>query len=207
MIIPPLSDKRRIEIANHLRRLGASDSFLGLCRVLKCGGIALASVAPTAKGRSFELAMEANNVPRTFREFGLAEDVARWMRRWDELDYSVPLTTKDQTFLISRHWWMCYSEWEQDVPRERWPEIQRLAARVGANPIRIALAHLFEVAVSLESARVVNAMAAHCGMSTRQLCQILGPCDSPPQDFDDDNVKSNDSHGFNSWRYAGARSA
>ena len=176
MTTPQIPMQRRIDIADQLSRLGNCPSFLFFCRVLSAGGISLESLPPAVHGKARVLAMQANKVPRTFREFGLDEEVARWMRRWDGLDYSVPLTTEDQAFLVARWILMFYSGIDQDVPRERWPALRDLTARIGVDFASVAIMYFLEELVTPEAAEAVEKIVTHAGVTMAELRWILGPC-------------------------------
>jgi hypothetical protein len=175
MTAPQIPMQRRIDIANQLRRLGNCPSFLFFCRVLSEGAISLESLPPAVPGKARVFAMEAHEVPRTFREFGLDEEVARWMRRWDKLDYSVPLNPSEQAFIVARRRLIHHSGWDQDVPRERWPALRDLTALIGVDCSTVAISHLFGKGATAASARVVEEIVTRAGVTMAELRSILGP--------------------------------
>lgn len=181
MTTPQIPMQRRTYIADQLRHLGNCPSFLFFCRVLSAGGISLESLPPAVPGKARVFAMEAHEVPRTFREFGLDEEVARWMRRWDELDYSVPLAPSEQAFLVARRRMSLHSGWDQDVPPGRWPALIDLTARIGVDCSTIAISHLFGKGATAASAEAVEKIVTDAGVTMAELRSILGPWGSRRQ--------------------------
>ncbi len=180
---PTDSERQRTNHAVRLRHLSDSLSFHGLCRVLRCGGITLESVAPAVERKPHDFALEANNVARTFQEYGLANDIASWVGYWDGMNYHIPLTTADQAFLIARQRWMLFSNSDRDVPRRRWPELQQLTARIGADASKVVIAYLFGVTTTPAAASVVDAVVDECGVTKEQLYRIMGPCDPSSREY------------------------
>lgn len=165
--------QRRTEIAGRLRRLGKLKSYFEFCRVLASGGVTLDVVEYNITDYRHQLAMSTAGVIKSFCEFGLAVELAQWFRRWDQVAYSVPLNKNDLTFLVARERWMRVSDWELDLPGDRWPEFHRIAVRAGLEGTAAAISGLFYY--DLERHALVDGVAAVCGITASELHAVLGP--------------------------------
>jgi hypothetical protein len=173
--IPPPSAHRRDTLASQLRQLGSLRTFPEFCRFLNSFGVTLESAKPIVRGEPHDFAMAANGTLMTFRELGLADEVACWCRRWDEAAYSVPLSKEEQEFFVVRERWMRLYGLKEDFPRRRWPDLKRVLARLGATVTEAAMLYLYGVPDTRGTAEIVAHITTRCGKSMTQLRPILGP--------------------------------
>lgn len=117
---PTIPLQQRLKLGERMRLFGDQPSFLDLCRGFARSGVTIETVKSSVKSRPHELAMASHGKIHTFREFGLAEDVARWLRRWDDVDFDVPLSADEQLFIVARERWIRANNCERDLPQKRW---------------------------------------------------------------------------------------
>jgi hypothetical protein len=166
-----IAARRRMVIGRRIACLFSVPTFLSFCRGLDVSGVALDSIAGARLAP--ELVLVGNNVARTFREIGLHEEIARALRRWDKIDYAVPLTSADQVFVVSRSRWMRFSGWAHDLPSARWQQFCRATNLLGLQRSAEVMAALFREGVAA-GPRHANA-ARRAGYPPAQLSRILGP--------------------------------
>ncbi len=122
--------EERAEITAKLGSLGRLPSFLDFSHGLHAWGLGLESIEFPGPP-SFQLALGTREKLYGLHAFGLNQHFARWMRRWDDFGYHVPLTPRQQMFTVARHHWLCHSGHRWDLPRSRWRDFEEYIHALG----------------------------------------------------------------------------
>ncbi len=170
-----MTKEARAKIRAGLRRLGEVASFLSFSRGLQEWGITLECL--TFYGPApHQLGIVANGVGRSFSSYGLENEVAHWLRRWDGVAYGTPLTHRQQDFLAARHQWLKYSGHRRDLPKERWVAFAEFVHRLGLNAWPEVMGACFGIEQEFKIWTLEAALLL--GVEESDVRAVLGPADN-----------------------------
>ena len=170
--IKQISREERRQTRKRLSRLGALNSFLDFSRGLDQWGMSLQCLSFPGR-TAYQIGLVANGVGYGFHSFKLARDFSRWMQKWDDFSYQIPLSPGEQKFLAARDQWLFWSRHAQDLPRKRWPVFADYVCRLWPEPWVNVMASCF--GSQSESPLLVEVAARRLDVTRSDVIGVLGP--------------------------------